>query len=744
MRDYIAHIKKNESGEFEKPHTLHEHLAGVAQLCSKYSKKFGFGEIGKLIGLLHDAGKASNAFQERIRLTSCFDVEAHLEGKTPKHVDHSSAGAQMICEISGEQLGRMFSYAIAGHHAGLPNGLDETDSHLTKRLKKPVEDYRSNFDTLDLLIQTHGIEKLPFRKGSDGFTLMFLIRMLFSCLVDSDFIDTEAYMQPERFSLREMPYEFSSLYDRLNSFIVDIAKEKKKTNSTIAVERAKILDNCKLFAEQTPGFFSLTVPTGGGKTLSSMAFALRHAQLHQKSRIIYVIPYTSIIEQNAAVFRSALGDEVILEHHSNFDPENETPQSRISSENWGAPVVVTTNIQFFESLFASKTSKCRKLHNISNSVIVLDEAQMLPPDYLKPTIRVIQELVDGFGCSIVLCTATQPALEKRNEFKMGINNIRHIITKPEELYEKFKRVNVSVIKNQLSDKYLSAKLIENKQVLCIVNTRKQARLLFELMGKEEGHFHLSTYMCPKHRSNVLSEIKRRLDDKKICRLVSTQLIEAGVDISFPVVYRAETGIDSIAQAAGRCNREGEVKQGQVYVFHSETPPPPGMLRQSADQGKITLSHHQKDPIGLDAVYEYFRRYYWQRTEINGLDKKKIIQRCDEDLGRLNFPFKDVSKEYCLIENNTRSIIIPWDEGESLINRIESRPLFPDRLVLRKLQRYTVAVHSKVFLELKLAGAIRNIFNDGALWILENKSLYSGEIGLSPENAYQFEPESLII
>lgn len=742
MKDYIAHITKDGSGEFVDPHTLQEHLLGVARLCEEYSKKFGFGELGKLMGLLHDAGKASNAFQKRIRLASGYDVEAHLEGKTPQHVDHSSAGAQLLCEMLGKQWGKIFSYIIAGHHTGLPNGLDNTDSHLSKRLKKIIEVYQDNFDSLNLNPSIPNVEKLPFRQNSDGFTFMFLIRMLFSCLADGDFIDTEAYMQPECTLLREFHYDFPWLYERLNNFIADIAEKKKKT--PITIERANILENCRIFAEQKPGFFSLTVPTGGGKTLSSMAFALKHAELYKKSRIIYVIPYTSIIEQNAAVFRSALGDDMVLEHHSNLDPEKETPKSRISSENWCAPIIVTTNIQFFESLFASKTSKCRKLHNIANSVIILDEAQMLPPDYLKPTIRAMQELIEGYGCSIVLCTATQPALKKRNEFKIGIEDSRHIIANHEELYKKFERVRISVIKNRMSDNELSSKLIENEQVLCIVNTRKQARIVFKLMGKYDGHFHLSTYMCPEHRSRILEEIKDRLENGDVCRLISTQLIEAGVDISFPVVYRAEAGIDSIAQAAGRCNREGGPEKGRVYVFQAEIPPPSGVLRQSADHGRITLSLYQHNPIGLDAVYEYFRRYYLQRAEINRLDKKNIMQRCDEDVEGLNFPFKDISDAYCLIENNTRSIIIPWGDGNDLIRKIESRLTFPDRIVLRKLQRYTVAVHDKVFFELKSAGAIMDMFNDGSLWVLVNMDLYSNETGLSIENAYQFEPESLIL
>lgn len=744
MNQFIAHIRKISQGKYDKPHLLLDHLIGTTFRAEKSADKFTATKLGKILGLFHDAGKASAAFQKKIRINSGYDAK-QFAGQSVPSAPHSDAGAQLLVHKYGPQLGKVAAYCVAGHHGGMPDGLNTSERCLSKRLKRDVDPFKESFDSLGLQLP----EKLlpsdfPLRQGSDGFTFAFLIRMLFSCLVDADFLDTEEYMEPEKGTQRESPVDFEKLEHKLNRYIENISK--KKGGSPVSQDRSRILRGCQNAAILTPGFFSLTVPTGGGKTLSSMAFALRHAITYYKSRIIYVIPFTSIIEQNAQEFKNALGEEHILEHHASIDPNKESFRSRLAAENWDAPIVVTTNVQFFESLFANKPSKCRKLHNIVNSVIIIDEAQMLAPDYLLPTLRTMQELVAGYACSIVLCTATQPALGKSDAFRDGLEQVREIISSPRKLYEKFRRVNVTIIAESISDEELSEKLLDEKQVLCIVNTRKQTRELFELIGDEEAHFHLSTYMHAAHRSKVLQEIRERLDAGLKCRVVSTQLVEAGVDIDFPTVYRNEAGIDSIAQAAGRCNREGNyVDGGRVFVFKSEKRPPAGLLRQSADAGNQTARLHASDILSLDAVETYFSHFYWKRSKANGLDKKCIIESANEDYNpNLNFPFESMAKDYCLIENNTTGIIIPCETNAELIEELRNG-YYPDRLIIRKLQRYMVQLRKEVLADLINAGAIEDMFGDYSILLLSNTSLYDDKkIGLNTEQSYNYDVESLII
>lgn len=744
MNQFIAHVREISQGTYDKPHLLLDHLIGTTSRAENSADKFTAAKLGKILGLFHDAGKASAAFQKKIRIKSGYDAN-QFAGQTVPSAPHSDAGAQLLVHKYGPQLGKVAAYCVAGHHGGMPDGLNASEICLSKRLKRDVDPFKESFDSLGLQLP----EKLlpsdfPLRQGSDGLTFAFLIRMLFSCLVDADFLDTEEYMEPEKGTQRESPFDFEKLEHKLNRYVENISK--KKAGSPVSQDRSTILKECQNAAILTPGFFSLTVPTGGGKTLSSMAFALKHAITYNKSRIIYVIPFTSIIEQNAQEFKNALGEEHILEHHASIDPNKESFRSRLAAENWDAPIVVTTNVQFFESLFANKPSKCRKLHNIVNSVIIIDEAQMLAPDYLLPTLRAMQELVAGYGCSIVLCTATQPALGKSDAFKDGLEQVREIISSPRKLYEKFRRVNVTIIAEPISNEELSEKLLDEKQVLCIVNTRKQTRELFELIGDEDAHFHLSTYMHAAHRSKVLQEIRERLDAGLKCRVVSTQLVEAGVDIDFPTVYRNEAGIDSIAQAAGRCNREGNrVDGGRVFVFKSGKRPPAGLLRQGADAGNQTAQLHAGDILSLDAVETYFSHFYWKRSEADGLDKKCIIDSANEDYNpNLNFPFESMAKDYCLIENNTTGIIIPCETNAELIEELRNG-YYPDRLIIRKLQRYMVQLRKEVLADLINAGAIEDMFGDYSILLLSNTSLYDDEkIGLNTEQSYNYDVESLII
>ena len=451
--------------------------------------------------------------------------------------------------------------------------------------------------------------------------------------------------------------------------------------------------------------FSLTVPTGGGKTLSSLAFALRHAGRHGQRRVIYAIPFTSIIEQTSDTFRSALGSlgaQAVLEHHSNLDPRNETLRSRLAIENWDTPIVVTTNVQLFESLFASRTSRCRKLHRIANSVIVLDEAQALPVELLKPCLETLAELVRNYGCTIVLCTATQPAIHQRDEFPIGLSDVRPIIQHPKGLYAAMKRIRVHHL-GQISDDDLARRLRGHDQVLCIVATRRHALELFKALGDTvAGAVHLTALMCPVHRSEVFGEVRQWLDDGEPCRVISTSLVEAGVDVDFPVVYRAVAGLDSIAQAAGRCNREGRLDYGDVFVFDPQSPPPLGHHRETADTTRELMGRFD-DLLDLDAIESYFELRYWKRKRL--WDKEGVMD-CFRGRGHDQvLDFRTAAERFRFIKQEQLPVIIPWRQGgEELVKRLRYGPP-PGRDAARAAQRYTVQVPQRIWDSLENSGGI---------------------------------------
>lgn len=560
--------------------------------------------------------------------------------------------------------------------------------------------------------------------------------MLFSCLVDADFLDTEKFIDPDRAreragypSLETIAARFFSALEKLNQSDPD-----KPVNR----HRAAVLAQCRAAAAWSPGLFSLTVPTGGGKTLSSMAFALSHALRYGKCRIVYVIPFTSIIEQNAAVFRRFAGADAVLEHHSNFEPPEEDLRSRLASENWDAPIIVTTNVQFFESLFGCRASVCRKLHNIANSVVILDEAQTLPVKFLRPCLAALRELATTYKTSIVLCTATQPALSRRDDFPEGLEGVREIIADPIRLANELKRVDVRAL-GKMADTDLVARLAEHAQVLCIVSTRRHARKLFEALPDRDSSFHLSALMCPAHRSLVLRRIRQALKRGAPCRVISTQLIEAGVDIDFPVVYRSLAGLDSIAQAAGRCNREGRLPtRGQVFVFEPEDNIPAGFLRQAAQTAQGVIRRSAGEFMTLAAVEEYFRDLYWLQGD--RLDAENILGMLSVDLMRGNFPFRDVAEAFQIIRDGMQPIIIPWNrKARALIAKLPFVESYG--ALLRQLQRYTVLVHPYHWRQLVESGSVELVA--GHYPVLKNKELYRCDIGLDPGDPTRHDPENLI-
>ncbi|HES75640.1 MAG TPA: CRISPR-associated helicase Cas3', partial [bacterium] len=519
--------------------------------------------------------------------------------------------------------------------------------------------------------------------------------------------------------------------------------------------RAAILAECRSKAQLSPGLFSLTVPTGGGKTLSSMAFALEHAKTYNKRRVIHVIPYTSIIEQTADIFRGIFG-EAVIEHHSNAEsePGRENSASRLASENWDAPIVVTTNVQFFESLFASRTSRCRKLHNLVDSVVILDEAQLLPPEFLQPILDTLNLLSRHYGVSVVLSTATQPALSTREYFDArqnlrGLDNVREIMSDPDALYAALERVHVRLPSDwnaRTEWAQLAQELVAHDSVLAIVNTRKDARALWGLMP--QGTLHLSALMCGAHRSQIINDIKQRLKNGVPTRVVSTQLVEAGVDVDFPVVYRALAGLDSIAQAAGRCNREGSRVRGEVMVFVPPQAAPPGFLRKGEDACRDVLHGVMDNPLARQRFARYFEKMYFAcELDAHGICDDLFMAHGKLDGRELAVNFRRAAEKFKLIaDEDSLPIIVLYRGNDGEDQRIDDwidilRKEKPQRWLMRKLQRYTVNLHRKQVMQLLVQSDIEEIMP--GLFVQVSDWLYHPKLGLNPEGTPP-DPASSII
>lgn len=725
--EYFAHSLPGQPPE--KWQWLECHLEGVAQLAAEFSTPFGAQRWGWFAGLWHDIGKYSCQFQQRIGASGGED--AHIEAATK--VDHSTAGAQHAAKvIANKGFGKALAYAVAGHHGGLPDGI-AVDSCLRTRLEKEIPDYSA---CPDRVLEAKELT-LPF--DLDGchaaVRISLFIRMLYSALVDGDFLDTERFVDEAKAKYRDGYRSLRELapgyFERLRSL------QEGAPDTPVNRQRRNVLSQCLAKAHDEMGLFSLTVPTGGGKTLSSMAFALEHAIKHDLQRVIYVIPFTSIIEQNAQVFRTMLGENAVLEHHSNFEPPNEDHRSRLAAENWDAAIVVTTNVQFFESLFANRSSRCRKLHNIAESIVILDEVQTLPPAYLLPCLETLRELASTYKTSIVLCSATQPAVQKREDFAAGLEGVREIVDDPQALAVSLQRTEVEVA-GEMTGAELADQIRRHDQVLCVVNTRRHAKELYSVIREAEGACHLSALMCPAHRSQKFIEIRGKLSSGRPCRLVSTQLIEAGVDIDFPVVYRSLAGIDSIAQAAGRCNREGKLERGQVFVFTPETGIPCGHFRQTAQAAQSVIRRHGDDILSLAAIEDYFRLYYWQKAD--GLDEKGVLAMLQAGCQNGDFPFKSVAERFRLIENQMKPVIIPFDDQARSLVQTADRCDHPASLA-RRLQRYTVSIYPHQWERLLSSGSIE--LKAGMFPVLVDEGLYRDDVGLVANDPNDRDPESLL-
>ena len=710
MKDsaYLAHISSSGSSQL-----LLDHLEGTARLAKDFALPFGGEEQAELAGLSHDIGKYSKAFQDR------------LHGN-PMRVDHSTAGA-----VECWKLQQPFAaFAVAGHHGGLPNGgsrMDPSDKNtLHGRLKKQRDGLLKPYNAWVQELTLPHAEIPDFLKQCNAeLEPVFFTRMLYSCLVDADFLDTETFMSGKR---RESSAEsIDSLWDKLQKNLSGWFPPKGELNT----QRCKILSQCIQAGEtQAPGLFTLTVPTGGGKTVASLSFALAHAKKHGLKRIIYVIPYTSIIEQTADKFRTILGEENVLEHHSNisYDLQDEatplTIQLANAAENWDMPVVVTTAVQFFESLYAYRSSQCRKLHNIAESVIVFDEAQMLPIPYLRPCVWAISQLVKNYKASALLCTATQPALDPLFHEFLPECTIQEICPASSFTAEVFQRVTFQKT-GRLTWDELAARMNSCHQVLCIVNSRKSAQEVYQRL-EGDGTYHLSTLMYPAHRWKQLTEIRKRLKQNLPCRVVSTSLIEAGVDVDFRTVFREQAGLDSILQAAGRCNREGKrpAAESFVYIFEGEGKVPL-LFSTAIGAGKQVLARYE-DISSPEAIHEYFR----QLLDLKGKaaqDKERILPLIQSE----PFPFRTIAERFHLIDSPTRTIYIPLEEGAKLIGELQSGMV--NRNTFRKLGRYSVSIYEQHFAALEQTGDLQILDSGDA--VLRNLDLYSMKTGLSLEADY---------
>jgi CRISPR-associated endonuclease/helicase Cas3 len=704
----------------------HGHLNKVAWWTSTFAgEMFRKGpnrevarQWGFIVGLWHDLGKFAPAWQAYLERKADIHSD-ELGGK----VDHSTAGAAHANLRS--PLGSLSAYLIAGHHAGLADG--HTLFPTSGRLFKTIAPWQAAAESAGVPLDGQIPPPPLSRREAGNDAMAFMLRYFFSCLVDADFLATEAFMRLDRSSLRQSwP---NDIIDQMLHALEDHYMRKFSGSDLTAVDEARkcVRLDCETKAEDPPGFFSLTVPTGGGKTLSSLLFALRHARKNRLRRVILVVPFTTIIKQNADVFREvfaplsrACGREIVLEHHSTFDPSKETETNRLATENWDAPLIVTTNVRFFESMFANKTSACRKLHRTARSVVIFDEVQTLPNHLLAPILRGLRCLVHDLNSTVVLCTATQPALEKRDGFHVGIppDEVTEIIRDKDALFETLDRVTVRNL-GPLDDTALVSHLLDHASQGCllILNTTKAARSLHEQLSAHVRALHLSARMCPRHVMLTLAQAKRLRRRGVPVVVVATQIVEAGVDISFPVVYRAESGLDSFAQAAGRCNRNGELHpaKGTVILFRpTDHPIPKGLADVVANAGitrtQIVPNFADGELLSLPAIRSYFEHAIWQAGSSTGQwDKHHVVSgdmACFDPRSRSiqSYSFKTAAKRFRLIESDTHAVFIPWGpKGRKLENeirdlRIQNR--HPNRGHYRRAQSFTVQVYDHEWREMQ--------------------------------------------
>jgi CRISPR-associated endonuclease/helicase Cas3 len=710
----ISHIKPSDTEPKEWPiQSNTDHSNGVAKLAAKFANELGMSSFGMIEGLLHDKGKEQIGFQQYIQGVTKYKNIAYQ--RTP----HAFVGALLAKKLY-PQFYPLLSYPIMGHHAGLPDS-DNFEETMRKSIPSDVA-----IEKLDILPKTDK------QLQTDKQDIHHVIRMLYSCLVDADFLDTESFMNADNAYLRGNKAELKDLLPLLERKLHEFKNSKPSAVNQI---RAEIQAQCIKSSEDKPGFFSLTVPTGGGKTISSIVWAIRHAIKYGKKRIIIAIPYTSIITQTAQTLREIFGEDNVLEHHSNTDPDKIIDKKlalemKLATENWDYPIIVTTNVELFESMFSNKPSSCRKLHNICNSVLILDEVQTLPLEYLQPIVDSLKTYQRILGTTVLFTTASLPALKgdirhgsKPNAVLHGIEEIKEIIPESFRLHERLRRVNLHFDDKRSSYDEIAERLSKYDRVLCIVNTRKDAMEIFTRLPKEGLTLHLSRMMCSQHIRETIDKIKKSLldDNQKVIRVIATQLIEAGVDIDFPIVFRQEAGLDSILQAAGRCNREGKLDISDSYVFRLDKPLPPGYISNAANAQKNLPN--DMDWFAPQTMIQYFIQLY-SRTE--NFDKADINYYLYKPF---DFNFETAAKEFKLIDDSSISVIVNYGNSYELITKLVKDGV--NYRMMKKLGQYSVNIHEKVFKELFKSDIIQEVLQ--GIYFLPDKEQYDEERGLMIEN-----------
>lgn len=725
--ELISHIRTNSEGEIKAYQSLEEHSLGVANYANEFANEFGMGSWGYLIGILHDKGKEKRDFQNYI--LDMNGIPGH-KNWTQHGKQHAYVGGIIAKKLYGLSAYNFIINQIVSHHTGL-HDYDEIENIINQDIPSEVN---TNIEKTILGVPNFKIQAADYHH---------LARMLFSCLVDADFLDTEEFMDEASSALRKNKATLNDLLPLLEDKLKEL--KSKADLSDVNVIRNKVLQQCIKMADTSIGFYSLTVPTGGGKTLSSLAWAMKHAIRNGQKRIIIAIPYTSIIVQTASVLRSIFGEENVLEHHSNVNPEqikdkNLQEKMKLATENWDYPIIVTTNVQLFESLFGNKPSVCRKLHNIVNSVVILDEVQTLPMDYLQPVVDSMKSFNKMFDVSFLFTTASQPVLSgliegcnPRATFK-GIDQIAEIIPDDFKLHDKLRRVKLSIYNEGKTYDEVAELLSKHKRVLCIVNTRRDAKELYKRLPQEGVTLHLSKMMCPEHICETIDTIKNSLkkESNEIIRIVSTQLIEVGVDMDFPVVFREEAGLDSILQAAGRCNREGKQESSTTFVFSlsKERPLPKGEM-QDANNARLNIGECQ-DLFAPDTMTSYFKQLYCRKNSFDVKDIKHYLYNPKE------LCFATAAKEFQMIDDNGINVVICWKNSIELVQQLIE--IGPSYLLMKKLAKYMVNINKTDFNTLANMGVISE--KKEGLFVVDYKQQYDERIGLLTDNNWA--NESIII
>ncbi len=678
-------------------HDLVGHLTEVASLAANFASHLSAREIGYCAGLWHDLGKFRSAFQQYL-----LDCELSPEPKM-RGPDHKAAGAKLASEYLG-----LAALVIQGHHGGL-RSREEFRNWLAERAKEPdlTEALKLAEAALPNLV-TRLRPALPVQAEGDPLSAEFFVRMLFSALVDADYLDTERHFRPDKSVLRSGAPPLESLWAR---FEADQAHISGHRSDALSRTRHDIYQACLDAADHSPGLFRLSVPTGGGKTRSAMGFALRHALRHGLRRVVMAVPLISITEQTAGVYRGIFGGDAVLEHHSAVRPaedeagdfHNTAVWHKLAAENWDAPIVVTTTVQLFESLFANSTSHTRKLHRPARSVIILDEAQALPARLLAPILDALRQLCAHYGASVVISTATQPAFEAIPGFaSLGA---REIVPDPGRFFRLLDRVTYEWPDEPMTWAECARTMRSSAQCLAVVNTKRDAFALLDALGDPEA-LHLSTLLCGAHRAAVIQTVRQRLASGAPCRLVSTQVIEAGVDLDFPLVLRAMAPLDAVIQAAGRCNREGRLaEKGRVVVFKPEGGGmPPGFYRAATGVTEAVLGGgYELDPNDPALAETYFKRLF------DSLDTDR--ERIQEFRRSFNYP--EVSARFRMIDDDTESVVVAYGPArrQRRIREIieHLRGGAPDgRHLIRELQPYLVSVRTSVANKYRVRGLIREV------------------------------------